>query len=150
LPGIYDREKNIYWQFDLVLNEYIDIVKGRPDSECWIPFDFVLDVEGNEYKFQEKGTCLTVWEVKKIISGFQYIVNIMRSNPQRDIIEARLKPFEHTCYEVFFDIKVIDADDDLLEIEYGLIWGISKITAVIIQELGLQLPLKSLRLLQRV
>ncbi len=99
---------------DLVLNEYIDIVKGRPDSECWIPFDFLLKVEDSKYKFQEEGTCLTVWEAKKIINGFQDIIDTMRSNPKRDIFDARFNSFKHTCYEVFFDIKVSDADDKLI------------------------------------
>lgn len=108
---------------DLVFNEYIDIVKGRPDSECWIPFDFMLDVEGTKYKFNESGTCLTMWEAKKIINGFQDIINIMKDNPKLNIFEARFKPFEHTCYEVFFDIKVFDADVDLLGIELWVNMG---------------------------
>lgn len=101
----------------MVLNDYIDISDDRPDSQCWIPFNFLFDVSGNSYKIQENGTCLTVWEVKKIINGFQEIISIMKSNTKRDIFEARYKPFEHTSYEVFFDIKVSDADVDVLEIE---------------------------------
>jgi hypothetical protein len=123
MPKIYNHERNICWQLDLVFNEYIDIVKGRPDSECWIPFDFLLEVEDSKYKFQEEGTCLTVWEAKKIINSFQDIIDIMRSNTKRDIFEARFKTFEHTSYEVFFDIKVSDADVDLLEIELRINMG---------------------------
>lgn len=123
MPKIYNNEKGICWQLDLVLNEFINIAKDRSDSECWIPFDFVLDVDGSKYKFQEESTCFTVWEVKKIINGFQGIIDIMRNNPKRDIFEARFYPFEHACYEVFFDIKVSDADDNLLEIELWINMG---------------------------
>jgi len=47
----------------------------------------------------------------------------MNSSPKRDIFEARFSPFEHTCYEVFFDIKISDADDNLLEIELWINMG---------------------------
>ena len=66
---------------------------------------------------------MTVWEVIKIINGFQDIIDIMRSNPKRDIFVARFNPFGHTCYEVFFDIKVSDADDNLLKIELWINMG---------------------------
>lgn len=95
----YNRERNIFWQLDLVLNDYIDISDDGPDSQCWIPFNFLFDVSENSYKIQEDGPCLTVWEVKKIINGFQEIISIMKSNTKRDIFEARYKPFEHTSYE---------------------------------------------------
>lgn len=117
LPKIYNQERNICWELDLVLNEYVDIVTDRPDSECWIPFNFILDIEGNKYTYEEKGTCLTVWEVKKIINGFQAILDTMLKNQKREIFEARFNPFKHTSYEVFFDITVSDADVDLLKIE---------------------------------
>ncbi len=58
-----------------------------------------------------------MWEIKKIIDGFQHIINTMKNNTKRSIFEERYKPFEHTSYEVFFHLKISDADVDLLEIE---------------------------------
>ena len=36
----------------------------------------------------------------------------MKTTPQRDLFEERFKKFEHTCFEVYFDIQVYDVDPD--------------------------------------
>lgn len=120
MPNLYNYKKNVCLALDLEFNQYIDFDVTRPDSENWIPFKLSLDVDGKNYQFNEDGPCFTVWEVKKIINGFKNIVKIMKSNVQRDIYKERFEPFEHICYEVYFEIKVFDVASDELEVELWL------------------------------
>jgi len=123
MPKLYNDEKNICWELNLILSEYIDFNPNRPDSQNWVPFLFSLNVDGSIYKFNEQGTCFTVWETKKIIDGFDNIIGVMRINSERDIFKPRFELFVHTCYEVFFDLEISDADTELLEIGLWLNMG---------------------------
>jgi hypothetical protein len=120
MPIIYNRRKNVLWELDLIVSERLDIEKNRSSMENWIPFVFILDVNGNRDDFKVVEPTFTIWEIEKMINGFEHIVSIMRQNPTRNIFEERFISFEHTCNEVYFDIKVSDADDNLIQIELWL------------------------------
>lgn len=102
MPRLNNIENNILLEINLLNNSFLDISDTRGDFENWIPFEFILDVEGDIYSYNDNiGATFTVYEIKNLISNFESIIKGKKNS-------SSVEEFEFYSCEGFFEMIVSD------------------------------------------
>lgn len=112
MAEMFNIEKNISFVINLLNNELLDVEISRDDIQNWIPFEFLLNVNGEEYNYLTKdGATFSLFELKRLLYGFQDIIN-QKKNGQN------IGKFEFCSFENFFDIILSDPlEENMVSIE---------------------------------
>lgn len=112
MSKMYNTENNISFEVNLLNNSFLDIDSSRGDFENWIPFEFSLHVEGEEYNYlPEVGATFTLYELRNLISKCEDYIN-----KKRNVFEV--EKYEFCSSEGYFDIIISDPiEENLLSIE---------------------------------
>ena len=112
MSKLYNTENNISLEINLLNNNSLDIEVSRADFENWIPFEFLLHVEEEEYNYlSEAKATFSLYELKNLIFNFEESINRKNNG-------ISVKRYEFCSSEGYFDIIVSDPlEENLLSIE---------------------------------
>ena len=114
MPKLYNKGNDIALEINLIKNDFLDVQKSRHDYENWVPFEFVLNVAGEEYAYKSQlGATFSVYEIHNLIISFEEIA-------EKKLYKQSFEKFEFSSSECYFDIIVYDPFED--EEIYTDIW----------------------------
>lgn len=118
MPKMYNTEENILLQINLLNNQFLDIELSRSDDENWIPFEFFLRVEGEEYSYlSQVGATFTLYELRKLILNLWNVIDKKRNG-------YTIERYGFYCFERYFDIIVKDPlEENLISLEVWINMG---------------------------
>jgi hypothetical protein len=112
MPKIFNTEKNISLEVNLLNNAFLDIDSSREDFENWIPFEFTLNVEKENYNYlPQVGATFTLYELRNCIINFEDSIDRKRNG-------FKAERYEFYSSEGYFDIIISNPlEENLLSIE---------------------------------
>lgn len=112
MPKIFNTEKNISLEVNLLNNAFLDIDSSREPFENWIPFEFSLHIEEEEYNYlSEAGATFTLYELRNCISNFEDAIDKKKNG-------FKAERYEFCSSEGHFDIIISDPlEENLLSFE---------------------------------
>ncbi|MEK5389037.1 hypothetical protein NSQ59_01460 [Margalitia sp. FSL K6-0131] len=112
MANLINEEKNILFSLSIRKSKYLDFSYDREDFENSIPFTFSFDVENESFCYpEEKGATLTLYEIRKLLSSIEDIVNKKGAN-------SEIERFEFSSSECYFDLIFYDTyEPNLVYIE---------------------------------
>lgn len=125
MPKITNPEENITLSIDLFSSEYLDVVKGRPDFENWVPFSLELECIGERYAYPpETHATFNVYEIKNILSDCKKIVEEKQSGKPFDPWTKIFETWTFATLEGYFDLTISDPlEPDLIELDFWIKMG---------------------------
>ena len=130
MPKLINDDSNVLLQIELISNEYLDFEKGRSDNMNWIPFEFLLNVNGEKIQYSSDVlTALSVREIKYLLTKLKNIINLKTQH-------YKFEDFGYITDDCLFELKLYDTyENNLIYLEIwlnmasltnGKIYGFSK------------------------